>query len=85
NLRDASGTLTQRLGHTLNGAVNQVEDHAVGAFNNVENTVATAATLPGAFMKGSTECPKIIEKTNWEQYLGLAPLAAAINKQCSWK
>ena len=36
-------------------------------------------------MKGSTECPKIIEKTNWEQYLGLAPLAAAINKQCSWK
>lgn len=67
----------------INGAVNNLPGAVGGAVSNAENRVVAA--IPGALLPNSQNCPKIIEKTNWDKYLGVAPIAAAIHKPCHWK
>lgn len=67
----------------VNGAINNLPGTIGGAVSNAENRVVAA--IPGALIPNSQNCPKIIEKTNWDKYLGVAPIAAAIHKPCHWK
>ena len=66
----------------LNGAFHNIPGAVGGAVSNAENRVAGA--IPGALLANSQNCPKIIQKTDWDKYLGVAPIAQAINKPCPW-
>lgn len=69
--------------NTLNGAIHNIPGAIGGAVDNAENHVT--ALIPGALIPNSQNCPKIIQKTNWDKYLGVAPVAKAINKPCPWQ
>ncbi|KAI9876689.1 MAG: hypothetical protein M1830_005962 [Pleopsidium flavum] len=65
-------------GNLINGAINGIEDHIPQGW--------TPTNLgPLGLIPNSQNCPTIIQKTNWDKYLGVAPIAAAINKACSWQ
>ena len=70
-----------------NGAINNVQTAA----NNIGGTVNQAfhsvpwTLLPGALVLNTQHCREIIQATNWDKYLGVAPVAQAVNKPCPWE
>lgn len=71
NIQGAAHNLPGFVAGTVGGAIDSAENHAT-------------ALIPGGLIASAENCPKIIEKTNWDKYLGVAPIATAINKPCPW-
>jgi len=71
NFQGAVHNLPGFVAGTVGGAIDSAENHAT-------------ALIPGGLIASAQNCPKIIEKTNWDKYLGVAPIATAINKPCPW-
>ncbi len=70
-----------------NAAINNVQTAA----NNIGGTVSHAinsvpgSLLPGALVLNTQHCRDIIQATNWDKYLGVAPVAEAVNTPCTWE
>lgn len=80
----ASGTISGVNGAIRNG-VNTIQNVTNGAVQNVNNVIHDPGSVVlAALTPNKQNCPLIIQKTDWQKYLGVAPVVAAINKPCDW-